>query len=61
MSEDRQKRGFILVCKECGQVIPGIDHKKIITKALDKLRREMGFGEKCKIKQGKGSETTKPC
>ena len=61
MSEHRGDRSTILTCKECGQVIPEIDRKQIITKALDKLRREMGFGEKCKIKQGKGSKTTKPC
>ena len=55
MSEHRRDGSTILTCKECGQVIPEIDRKQIITKALDKLRREMGFGEKCKIKQGKGS------
>ena len=48
MSEHRRDGSAILTCKECGQTMPEIDHKKIITNALSKLRREMGFGEKCK-------------
>jgi len=36
------------VCKACGQVLP--DPMERIPIILEKLRRETGFGEKCKSK-----------
>jgi len=47
MSEARRRRGsFLNVCKECGQELPNpMDRISIV---LKKLRKEFGYGEKCK-------------
>ena len=36
----------ILVCKACGQELPG-PPLHIIKEVLERLKKEMGFGEKC--------------
>ena len=47
MSQTGQQRGSVLnVCKTCGQQVPEPIEK--IPIALEKLRKEFGFGEKCK-------------
>lgn len=52
MSKTGRQRGSVLVCKECRQELPDIMEK--IPQSLDRLRKELGYGEKCKIKQSKG-------
>ncbi len=48
MSEDGRERHSILTCKYCGQSLPNpMDRISVI---LEKLRKETGFGEKCKSK-----------
>jgi len=52
MSEDRREQCSVLTCECCGQPLPNpMDRIRIV---MEKLRRETGFGEKCKIKQSKG-------
>jgi hypothetical protein len=52
MSKDRGKQCSILTCEKCGQPLPDpMDRIPIIMK---KLRKEMGFGEKCESEQSKG-------
>ena len=47
MSKTRQQPGPLLnVCGECGQKLP--DPMVKIPKALERLRKEFGFGEKRK-------------
>ena len=46
MSEDRSKRRSVLSCEYCGQSLP--DPMDRIPIVLEKLRKETGFGEKCK-------------
>ena len=49
MSEIRQKRRPLLnVCTKCEQELP--DPMDRISIALERLRKEFGFGEKCKSK-----------
>ena len=53
MSKDRQgRRPLLNVCKECGQELP--DPMDRISMAMERLRKEFGFGEKCESKQSKG-------
>ena len=44
----RQQRPLLNVCKECGQELPNPMDR--ISVALERLRKEFGFGEKCKSK-----------
>ena len=46
MSKTGRQQGTILVCKECGQELPDVMEK--IPQAMERLRKEFGFGEKCK-------------
>ena len=48
----RQQRPLLNVCKECGQELP--DPMDRISVAMERLRKEFGFGEKCESKQSKG-------
>ena len=49
MSKTRREQDPLLnVCKECGQKLP--DPMVKIPKALERLRKEFGFGEKCESK-----------
>ena len=44
----RQQGPLLNVCKECGQELP--DPMVKIPQALERLRKEFGFGEKCESK-----------
>ena len=49
MSETRQQqRPLLNVCKECKQELP--DPMDRISVAMERLRKEFGFGEKCESK-----------
>ena len=45
MSDTGRQRSTVLVCKACGQKIRIMDK---IPKSMERLRKEFGFGEKCK-------------
>ena len=65
MFKERRKRPTFLICKHCGQESQMIFEPTtadeynysapmhIIPEVLNKLKREMGYGEKRKIKQSK--------
>ena len=48
-SVSQKKSEYTNVCSQCGQKLP--DPMERIPIALKKLRKETGFGEKCKSKQ----------